>query len=122
MDPKRPHENLIVWQKSIDLVKEIYSLCNKLPRNEEFGLVSQLKRASVSIPTNIAEGAARNTKKEFINFLYISLGSLSEIETLLLISKELVLITEIDYKNYMNKTNKINIMLNGLIRNLKSKS
>jgi len=120
-DSKRPHENLIVWQKSIDLVKEIYGICKIFPKNEEYGLISQLKRAAVSVPTNIAEGAARNSKKEFIKFLYIALGSLSEIETLLFISKELFIIDGKNYDNFIVKTNEINIMLNGLIKNLKNK-
>jgi four helix bundle protein len=74
---------------SMDLVKEIYTLTDTFPTYEQFGLTSQLRRASVSVPSNIAEGSARNGNKEFINFCYISLGSLSEIETQIIIAYEL---------------------------------
>lgn len=73
----RPHKNLLVWKDAIELVETIYNLSYKFPESEKFGLTSQVKRAVVSIPTNIVEGAARNTKKEFIQFLCISSGSLS---------------------------------------------
>jgi len=86
---QKPHKNLEVWKLSVDFVKDIYTLTTNFPDEEKFGIISQLRRAVVSIPTNIAEGAARSTKKEFRNFLYIASGSLSEIDTLLTISKEL---------------------------------
>jgi four helix bundle protein len=79
------HKDLNVWKISIELVTEIYKLCDNLPRTEDFGLKSQLQRAAVSVPTNIAEGAGRNHQKETIQFSYIALGSLTEIETLLII-------------------------------------
>ena len=81
------HKDLNVWKSSIELVTEIYKLCESLPRTEDFGLKSQLQRAAVSVPTNIAEGAGRNHQKETIQFNYIALGSLTEIETLLIICK-----------------------------------
>jgi four helix bundle protein len=83
------HKDLDVWQLGIQLVKAIYATTAKFPPEELYGLTSQLRRAAVSVPANIAEGAARNGKKEFIQFLYISLGSLSEIETLLIIADDL---------------------------------
>ncbi len=115
----RPHKNLIVWQNSISLVKEIYTLTNKFPDSEKFGLISQLRRAAVSIPTNISEGAARNTKKEFIQFLYISSGSLSEVDILLTISADLVFISNGEFNDIIEKMNKISSLLNGLIKKLK---
>lgn len=83
------HKNLDVWKLSIDFVKEVYQTTKMFPPDEQYGLSSQLRRASVSVPTNIAEGAARGSAKEFLRFLYISLGSLSEIETLLIITDKL---------------------------------
>jgi four helix bundle protein len=70
----KPHNKLDVWKESIEFVVAIYNLVKGFPRNEEFGLTSQLKRAAVSIPGNIAEGAARNSKREFVQFLYIARG------------------------------------------------
>ena len=89
MNKTNTHKDLDVWKLGIDLVKEIYILTKKYPSNEQFGLVSQMRRCAVSIPSNIAEGAARNSRNEYLQFLYISLGSMSELETQLILSKEL---------------------------------
>lgn len=75
------HKDLKVWQEAMGLVEDVYKLTAKFPKDEMFGLTSQLKRASISIPSNIAEGAGRRGKKEFQRFLYIALGSLSEVDT-----------------------------------------
>jgi len=80
---------LVVWQKSMELVKDIYVLTRQLPKDELFGLMSQMRRASVSIPSNIAEGVLRNSKKELHRFLMIALGSSAELET------QLILVTDI---------------------------
>ena len=80
------HKELDVWKKSMDLVVVIYDITSKFPSDERFGLISQMRRAAVSIPSNIAEGAARRGDKEFIQFLMIALGSLSELETQYLLS------------------------------------
>jgi len=85
----RTHKDLDIWKLGIELVEKVYSLTKAFPKEELFGLTSQLKRASFSVPANIAEGAARNSKKEYIKFLYIALGSLSEVETDLIISHRL---------------------------------
>ena len=85
----KTHKDLDVWKLSIQLVKDIYQLSSKFPSEEKFGLVAQIRRAVVSIPSNIPEGEARNSDKDYIRFLYISLGSLSEIETQLIIAEEL---------------------------------
>lgn len=77
----RPHENLEVWQKAIEFVVLIYTVTKPFPSDEKFGLTSQIRRASVSIPANIAEGAARQSDREFIQFLAIAQGSCSEVET-----------------------------------------
>jgi four helix bundle protein len=85
----KTHKDLIVWQKSIDFVTEIYLFTKEFPKEEMYGLANQLRRSAVSIPSNIAEGAAKFSKKEFCQFLYISLGSASELETQLIICKNL---------------------------------
>lgn len=83
------HKDLEAWKKSIDLVTKVYSLVNNFPEDEKFGLISQIKRAAVSVPSNIAEGAARFSNKEMLRFLDISLGSLAELETQFIIAERL---------------------------------
>jgi four helix bundle protein len=112
----KTHKDLDVWKNSIALVKDVYELTKSFPKEEVYGLTSQMRRAAVSIPTNIAEGAGRHYIKENIQFLYISQGSMSELETLLIISKELGYITEEKYYYFENKMNEIRSQLTGLIR------
>ena len=81
------HHDLVVWQESMKLVSLTYSLTKTLPREELFGLVSQMQRAAVSVPSNIAEGAARGSKREFRQFLMIARGSLAELETQILVAQ-----------------------------------
>ncbi len=83
------HKNLDVWKKSMDLVESIYKLTQTFPESEKFGLVSQMRRSAVSIPSNIAEGSARKGDKELIQFLYIALGSIAELETQYMIALRL---------------------------------
>lgn len=83
------HKDLLVWKKSIELVKSLYLVTQGFPKNELYGMTSQIRRAAVSIPSNIAEGYARGYDKELIHFLYISLGSASELETQLVICHEI---------------------------------
>jgi len=111
------YKELIVWQKSIELVKDIYELCKFFPKEELYSLVDQIKRSVISIPSNIAEGSGRNTAKEFIQFLYISLGSACELETQLIISKEIGYVSKIE--QYLKDINEIQKMLHGLINSLK---
>jgi len=89
----RKHHELKAWQEAMELVKEIYRVTRDFPKEEIYGLVSQMRRAAVSIPSNISEGAARGGDREFIQFLIIARGSLSELETQLLISKDLGYLT-----------------------------
>ena len=89
----RPHENLDMWKKAVELSLLIYNLTQKFPNSELYGLTSQLRRAAVSVPANIAEGAARQTKTEFKQFLFIARGSLSELATELHIAAKLGYIT-----------------------------
>lgn len=85
----KTHKDLLVWQKSIDFVTGIYEFTSDFPSHEMYGLISQLRRASISIPSNISEGAARNSNKEFVRFLYIARASAAEVETQLIISENL---------------------------------
>lgn len=115
----KSHKDLLVYQKALDFVVAIYKETEMFPESEKFGLIVQLRRAAVSIPSNIAEGAARQGIKEYIHFLYIALGSLSEIETQLEIAYRLRFITDIDNlsKEYLH----IRRMLLKLITSLKNK-
>ena len=85
----KTHKDLDVWKEAMKLAKEVYTLTARFPKEEMYGLSSQIRRASVSIPSNIAEGAARGSSKDFSRFLYISLGSLAELETQLLLAVDL---------------------------------
>ena len=114
------HKDLIVWKKSIEFVTEVYKITGSFPSEEKFGLVSQLRRASVSIPSNIAEGAARNHDKEFIQFLSVSLGSASEVETQLIICLNLKFFSDEIYNKLNNEIVEIRKMLSGLLKSKKS--
>jgi len=122
MKTVRPHKNLIVWQKAIDLIPFIYDISRKFPDEEKFGLTSQLQRAVTSISINVAEGAARMSDKEFLRFEYISSGSISEVDTLLIIAQKLNYINEDDYLLANEKLNEVAALLNGLIKKLKTKT
>ena len=113
------HKNLDVWKLGIELVKDIYKITKDFPDDEKFGIISQIRRSAVSIPSNIAEGAARNSNKDYIRFLYIALGSLSEIETQLIIAKELNFSNGIG--QLMKSVDIIRPKLLNLIKYLKSK-
>jgi S23 ribosomal protein. len=116
----KSYKDLTVWQKSMDLCVEIYEISQTFPSSEIYGLAAQVKRASVSIPSNIAEGASRNTTKEFIQFLYIANGSLSEVETQLELGVRLKFLKEeqIPIENIKH----IRAMLINLIKSLKTKN
>ncbi len=88
-------EKLIFWKKSILLAKHIYIICQEINNDEKYGLISQMKRSAISISSNIAEGSGRNTNKEFNHFLTIALGSAFELQTQLILTKELQLLNEI---------------------------
>ena len=102
-------------EKSIQFVKRVYEITSKFPDDEKYGLTNQMRRCAVSIPSNIAEGAGRNSKKEFKQFLYISLGSISELETQLIISTELSYLKD---KSLLEELNEIRKMLFGLIKSI----
>jgi len=115
----RTHKDLEVWKESILLVKEIYKISYSFPKDEIYGLTLQIRRSAISIPSNIAEGAARNSKKEFIQFLYIALGSVSELETQLIIAKEL---NYLENSSIFDNLERIKYQLLGLIKYLKNKN
>ena len=112
-------KELLVWQKSIDFVTEMYEAKNTFPKQEFYGLVPQIRRASVSIPSNIAEGNSRRSVADYIQFLKISRGSCAEVETQLLIAKNLRFLEEENYFNLNQKLLEISKMINGLINSLK---
>ncbi len=111
-------KNLNVWHKSMKIVVETYNLIRTLPVEERFGLCDQMRRCSISIPSNIAEGQRRNSNKEFIHFLYISKGSVAELQTQLWLCQNLGYARE-EIVNYLvNKLTEIDRMLSGLIKRL----
>jgi four helix bundle protein len=115
----KDHKDLDVWKQSMLLAEDIYALTKNFPSDEKYGLSSQIKRAVVSIPSNIAEGAGRKGDKEFIQFLYIAMGSLSELETQLILSNRLQFVKSIEI--YLSQIEKIKKMLFGLIRYVNNK-
>ena len=114
----RPHQRLDVWKKSIDFVVALYNATDGFPRDEKFGLTSQLRRAAVSIAANIAEGAGRKTAKEFAHFLSNSQGSASEVETELLIAHRLHYLSEESFRALASPLDEIGRMLTGLAQHL----
>lgn len=115
------YKNLVVWQKSIRLVKILYQLTAKFPGEEKFGLISQIRRAAVSIPSNIAEGQARRTTADYIRFVSIAEGSLAEVETQLIIAIDLGFCAESDAKEIFGLLTEVRKMLNALRRSLSAK-
>ena len=118
----RSHHNLDAWRKSVDFVVEVYKMTDTFPKEEKFGLTSQIRRASVSIPTNIAEGAARKSDKEFLQFLSIAQGSASEVETEILIAHRLGYLNKQDFEHADLCLDDIGRMLTGLSNHLKRKN
>ena len=121
MSTVESYRDLIVWQKSIRLTIDIYKETRKFPKEELFGLTSQIRRCAVSIPSNIAEGQARNTSGEFVQFIGIAKGSLAELETQIEISFLLDYFDEITKNNLIGVTIEINKMLTALQTNLPNK-
>ena len=109
------YRDLLAWQKGIKLAKAVYQLTANYPLDERFGLTNQMRRCSVSIPSNIAEGFGRSSDKELVQFLYISLGSSNELDTQLTVSYELSFITEDRFKEIEKLNNEVNKMLQSLI-------
>lgn len=114
------HKELTVWKKAMEITTSIYHLTNRFPRNEKFGLISQIQRSAVSIPSNIAEGSARNSDKECIHHLYIALGSLAEVETQLFIARNLRYLKDIS--KTLEELTTVKRLIIGLIKYLRNKS
>ena len=115
------YKNLIVWQKAIEFVTVIYKTTKLFPSDEKFNLITQINRAVVSISVNIAEGYGRESSKNYLQFLRISRGSILELETLLLISKNLNYLPIEDYEKLMENLNEISKLLQGLIKSIQNK-
>jgi four helix bundle protein len=107
------YKEIKTWQRARMLVKDVYLLTKEYPKEEIYGLTSQIKRAVVSIPANVAEGAGRGTNKDFSHFLDIARGSLYELETLIILSSDLDFISESKSVDILNETTEILLMLNG---------
>ncbi|MCF8297376.1 MAG: four helix bundle protein [Saprospiraceae bacterium] len=105
------HKDLDVWQMSMDFVVELYNITSDFPKEERFGLIDQIRRASVSIPSNIAEGSARGSDKDFTRFLFIALGSATEVETQIILSHRLGFISNQIEDDLLNKIGNIKKML-----------
>jgi four helix bundle protein len=110
---RNSYRDLIIWQKSMKLTKDIYSIVNNFPKEEIYGLTSQVKRCAISIPSNIAEGRGRSSNKEFVRFLQISLGSLYELETQLELARELGFISDIN--KILSQCLELEKMINSMI-------
>jgi len=108
------HRDLVVWKRAMLFVTDVYRVTSTFPREEMYGLTSQLRRAAVSVPSNIAEGCGRSSKKEFHQFLCHARGSLLEVETQLEIAQNLSYLSDKSVRELLSKTNEIGRMLNGL--------
>jgi four helix bundle protein len=115
----KTHKNLEIWKEGIKLVTKIYKLTKNFPKEELYGLTSQMRRAAVSYPSNLAEGAARDSIAEYIRYIYISLGSLSELETQLIISRNLGFSSDID--DLLSDIKALNSRTRSLVKYLKGK-
>ena len=117
---ERPHKKLKAWQVAMEIVQDVYKFTQQLPGEEKYGLVSQMRRSAISIPSNIAEGAARRSSKEFVQFLHIAQASLAELDT------QIELCVRLGYFNnekelFERKMLEVDRMISGLIRSIKSK-
>lgn len=119
MNSIQSYKDLKVWQKSMDLVVLVYNVTKTLPETERFGLTSQMRRAAVSIPSNIVEGRHRSSKPDYIRFLYISFGSIQELNTQLEICKRLQLLQTNEVVIIFKKLEEISKMLFAMIKNLR---
>ena len=118
MENIKSYKDLIVWQKSLKLAVKVYDLTDKFPREELYGLTSQMRRAAVSVPSNIAEGRGRGTKKDFVQFLRIAFGSISELQTQVEIAKFRPATINFNYAEINSLSTEIAKMLNSLISKL----
>lgn len=118
----KSYRDLLVWQKAMELAVRTYRLTESFPRNENYGLTSQMRRASVSVPSNIAEGYGRGSRKEYVQFLFIAQGSLKELETQVILSQRLSYATGEQADSILLEAEVIGKMLGSLIRSLRPKT
>ena len=118
----RHYRDLLVWQKALTWVELIYAESGSWPSDERFGLISQVRRAAVSVPSNIAKGCARRSTPEFLRFLSIARGSLAEVETQLILAQRLAYIEEIELTRLLEAADEISRMLSGLISKLEERT
>jgi four helix bundle protein len=121
MNKVNNYKDLLVWQKAHNLTLNVYKLTKEFPADEKFGIVQQLRRSVASIPTNIVEGFGRFSRKEYIQYLYISRGSITETDYHLFLAKDLGYIKKESYDNLVVLIDEIGRMINGLIRSLKER-
>jgi four helix bundle protein len=112
------YKDLLVWQKGIELVGDVYLITKKLPKEETYGLTSQIRRAAVSVPANIAEGWGRNSTKNYVQFIRIACGSLYELETLLIIAGNQNFFEEANLTELKRKIEELSKMMNRLLQSL----
>ncbi len=115
----KSYQDLLVWQKAMDLTVVIYSATKSFPKEETYGLISQIRRAAVSIPSNIAEGRSRNTVGEFVQFLGIAKGSIAELETQIILANMLGYLADAKKDEIISVCNEVSKMLMGLAKSLK---
>ncbi len=121
IEPTRSHRDLKIWQISLDLAEALYRLTSDWPKHEQYGLVSQVRRAAVSVPANIAEGAGRRTPGEFLQFVGIARGSLAELETLPALAQRLNYLNEPTYRAILVDLLELGRMATGLMRSLEER-
>ena len=121
MEPhkRRDYRDLVLWQRAMELAVDVHGATLKFPRHELFGLTAQIRRSAVSIPSNIAEGSGRRTTREFIAFLHIARGSLSELRTQMLLATKVGYVTEAELSAAQNLTDEVGKLLNAVIRGLR---
>ena len=115
----KTHKDLDAWKVSLELAADVYRTTDLFPKSEMYGLTSQMRRAAVSISSNIAEGAARQSKKEYVHFLYVSLGSSSELETQIELSRILGFASDEQAEELLEKQSRVARMISGVIRKWK---
>ncbi len=118
MEKIKNFKELRMWQKGIEIVKDVYTLTREFPKEEIYGLTAQMRRSAISIPSNIAEGFKRSFPKEYKQFLHISLGSAAELETQLVIAKELGFISDDGLKDISEKLDHVSKMMSSLLRKI----
>ena len=121
MKSNKPHRNLVAWQKTMDFAVTVYQLTRSFPQDELYGLTSQLRRAAVSAPSNIAEGAAGRTRQQFSNFLSNAIGSLDEIDTQLELALRLGYVTKADYDRVYQRLDECLALTYGLRKSVNTK-